>query len=62
MIKKLTIREAAEKLGVTRQQIDKWLAAGRIPYVTLENGARMIEARYLRAKPKPATRGPKPKG
>jgi excisionase family DNA binding protein len=25
--------EVAEKLGVSRQQIDKWLKAGRIPFV-----------------------------
>ena len=29
---KLTVGQVAEKLGVTRQQIDKWLKSGRIKY------------------------------
>jgi excisionase family DNA binding protein len=49
----------AEKLGVTRQQVDKWLSDGRIPYVLVG------ETRYVApgdAKtPAPARRGPKPK-
>jgi excisionase family DNA binding protein len=42
---KLTPGQVAVKLGVSRQQIDKWLRSGRIKHVVLENGARLIERR-----------------
>lgn len=56
---KLTPGQVATLLGVTRQQIDKWLRANRIKHTVLENGARLIERRHAR-KPKPVKPGPKP--
>ncbi len=58
-MRKLTPGQVAKKLGVSRQQIDKWLRAGRIRHVTLENGDRLIEPHDAR-KPAVAKTGPKP--
>ena len=56
---KLTPGQVAELLGVSRQQIDKWLRAGRIKHIVLENGARLIERRHAK-RPAPVKPGPKP--
>jgi excisionase family DNA binding protein len=56
---KLTPGQVAAKLGVSRQQIDKWLRAGRIRHVVLENGARLIERKHAK-KPKAEKPGRKP--
>lgn len=58
MTDKLTPGQVATKLGVTRQQIDKWLRAGLIKHEVLANGARLITNRDAK-KPKPQKRGPK---
>lgn len=59
--KKLTPGQVAKKLGVARNQVDRWLRSGRMPCVTLENGARLIEPRNARV-PKAIKPGPKPSG
>lgn len=47
----LTPGQVAKKLGVSRQQVHKWLAAGRIKHRRLENGDRLIEPEHAK-KPK----------
>lgn len=56
---KLTPGQVATLLGVTRQQIDKWLRAGRIKHEVLANGARLIAWRDAK-KPEAKKPGPKP--
>lgn len=56
--KKLTPGQVAKKLGVARNQVDRWLRSGRMPCLTLENGDRLIEARHAR-RPKYIKPGPK---
>lgn len=53
----LNLTQAAEKLGVSRQQVAKYIADGRIPAVTLA-GRPFIERRHAK-KPKPMKPGPK---
>jgi excisionase family DNA binding protein len=49
--------KVAAKLGVSRQQIDKWLRAGRIKH-TLIGGTRYVRLRDVK-KPRPAKPGRK---
>ena len=57
-MKLLTPGEVAERLGISRQMVVKYLDAGRIPFV-LVNGRRRIEEKHAR-KPAPRKPGPKP--
>jgi excisionase family DNA binding protein len=54
----LTVAQAADKIGVMRQQVYKWIYAGRMPVVEIA-GRQFIERRYARRPPakKP---GPEP--
>ena len=56
----ITPQEVAAKLGCSRQMVLKYMAAGRIPFVTIA-GRRFVERRHAR-KPKPHKPGPKPRG
>lgn len=56
----LSMSEAAAQLGVSRQMVLKYVAAGRIPTVALA-GRRYIQARHAR-KPQARKPGPKPRG
>ncbi len=60
MTNKLSPGQVAKLLGVSRQQIDKWLRAGRIKHETLANGCRLI-AKHDAKKPKAQKPGPKSK-
>ncbi len=55
---KLTPGQVAKLLEVSRQQIDKWLRAGRIKCETLANGDRLIARRDAK---RPAVQKPGPK-
>ena len=55
----LTPAEAAERLGVSRQQVVKYMADGRIPSVSIA-GRRVIDERHAKKKPAPKKPGPKP--
>lgn len=56
-VKLLTIAEVAAKLGVSRQQILKYIASGRMPFIEL-GGRKFVEPRHAK---KPAARPPGPK-
>jgi excisionase family DNA binding protein len=49
--------EVAQRLGVSKQQVQKWLDAGRIKSVRIA-GMRLIAERHAK-KPKPLKPGPK---
>ncbi len=59
MTNKLSPGQVAKLLGVSRQQIDKWLRAGRIKHEVLANGCRLIAKRDAK-KPTAGKPGPKP--